>query len=196
MGNVQKWLIFALSFGFSLQVNRVNALPGDAPEDVATWIASHPTLAPATSRNGLFVRKNNTAAQRFTFQAISQSPNPNQKAIITTERLAFFDMVNGVTTDRLEETLRAIYGSGIYQDFVNARITYNYPTPETLDLARRRGLPLLAAQNGQLRLGERFAYWIEITNTDTGIAYNGHVEILLKDALPTLETRLRERATQ
>ena len=134
------------------------------------------------------------------FQAFPQSSFQgslrNRGAIISSERFTFFDMVNGVTMERLEETLRAIYGIEIYQDYQNAQITYNYPSDETLELARRQGLPLLAAQQGQLRLGERFAYWIEITQTDTGIAYNGHVEVLLKADLPSLQASIAQRSAR
>jgi hypothetical protein len=178
----QKWSIFGLSLCLSLCCHQVKALPGQSSSDVATWIASHSTLAPASSANGLFVKKSNTAAQTFTFEA-----NRGRGLIISSERLSFFDMINGVTNTRLEESLRTIYGADIYQDYQNAQVVYSYPTAETLDLARRQNLPLLAAQQGQLRLGERFAYWIETTQTDTGIAYNGFLEVLLKDDLSSLQ---------
>ncbi len=197
--NLQKWSILAISLCLSNYCQGANALPGEAPRDVASWIASHPTLSPASSANGLFVQKTNTAAQRFTFQAFPQSsfrdhPRRNRGSLITSERFAFFDMINGVTIERLEETLRTIYGSNIDQDYQNAQVTYTYPTPETLELARRQGLPLLASQQGELRLGENFAYWIEVTNTDTGIAYNGHLQILLKEDLFTLQSRINSRS--
>lgn len=199
MSNLKKWSILAISVFLSSYCQRANALPGQAPRDVASWIAAHPTLSPASHANGLFVQKVNTAAQRFTFQALPQSSfrdniRRNRGSIITSERFAFFDMVNGVTMERLEETLRTIYGSNIYQDYHNADVIYTYPSPETLELARRQGLPLLAAQQGELRLGENFAYWIEVTNTDTGIAYNGHLEILLKEDLPTLQSTINSRS--
>jgi hypothetical protein len=88
--------------------------------------------------------------------------------------------------------LRVIYGLEIYQDFERARIVYDYPVPETIDLARRVNLPL-AAQRGELRLGERFAYWMEVTQTDTGKAFNGQLTVFLKDDLDKLEIELRER---
>jgi hypothetical protein len=198
MGNRQKWSILTLGLFLSLIGIKVNALPGEDPADVAAWISAHPTLSPATTGNGLFVKKSNTAAQRFTFQAFPRSSmrdrlGRNQTNMITSERFAFFDMINGVTPERLAETVRTIYGLDIYQDYTNANVIYRYPSAETLDLARRQNLPLLAAQEGELRLGERFAYWMEVTRTDTGIAYNGHVEIMLKEELPPLQARLSER---
>lgn len=198
MGNRQQCSILILGLCLSLIGIKVNALPGEDPADVTAWIAAHPTLGPATTANGLFVKKSNTAAQRFTFQAFPQSSfrdrlGRNQANIIISERFAFFDMINGVTPERLAETVRTIYGLDLYQDYMNANVVYRYPSAETLDLARRQNLPLLAAQEGELRLGERFAYWMEVTHTDTGIAYNGHVEIMLKEELPSLQARLSER---
>lgn len=147
---------------FLLFGSTAHALPGETTDIVAAWINAHPTLRPGIG-DGLLVQKSSTPAQRFTFQATVLSPGrvtlPRDKATIRTERLTFYDMVNGVTPERLEESLRTIYGSVIYQDFDRASIVYYYPTPDIAELARRQNRPLLAARQGELRLGERFAYW-------------------------------------
>jgi hypothetical protein len=51
----------------------------------------------------------------------------------------------------------------------------------------------LAAQQGKLLLGERYAYWVEVTQTDKGKAFNGHLTIFLKEDLNKLQTELRDR---
>jgi hypothetical protein len=104
-----------------------------------------------------------------------------------------FDSINGVTRERLEESLRVIYGPEIYRDYERARIVYDYPVPDTLDLARRQNLPLLALQQGRVLLGERYAYWMEVTKTNSGKAFNGQFTIFLKQDLDKLEAEVRNR---
>ena len=98
------------------------------------------------------------------------------KNLIRAEKFSFYDRVNGVNRDRLEESLRVIYDVSLYQDYRNARIIYAYPTREMEEIARRKNLPLLAATKGELRLGDRYAYWLEMVEEMAG---NIAVELLL-----------------
>ena len=188
--------LFLLPFSFLVLGSSANALPGETTDTVAAWINAHPTLRPGIG-DGLLVQKTSTPAQRFTFQATVLPPGrvslPRDRGTIRTERLTFYDMVNGVTPERLEESLRTIYGSVIYQDFDRASIVYYYPTPDIAELARRQNRPLLAARQGELRLGERFAYWWEITEAEEGKAFNGQLTVFLKEDFDKLETELRDR---
>ncbi len=147
--------------------------------------------------DGLRVSKSSTPAQNFTFQASVLSPGrltpPKDRGTIRSEHMTFYDKINGVTLDRLRESLRVIYGLTIYQDYERAKLVYDYPVPQTIDLARRQNRPLLAQQQGELRLGERFAYWLEITKTDTDKAFNGQITVFLKEDLDKLEAQLRDR---
>lgn len=190
-----QWFFLA-PFSLVLLTSTAHALPGERTETVAAWIRAHPTLQPA-NRDGLSVRKSNTAAQRFTFQATVLPPgrvtSPVDRGTIRSERLSFYDRVNGVTSERLQESLRTIYGLELYQDYEQARIMYAYPTPESLDLARRQNRPLLAAQQGELRLGERYAYWREVTQAEAGKAFSGQLTIFLIEDLDKLEAELRDR---
>ncbi|NEP61992.1 MAG: hypothetical protein F6K31_34445 [Symploca sp. SIO2G7] len=183
-------------FYFLLFTSAAKALPGETTETVAAWINAHPTLRPGII-DGLRVRKSETAAQQFTFKASILPPGEltlvKDKGKIRHERIAFYDQINGVTFNRLEESLRVIYGLAIYQDYQRARLVYDYPSPETIDLARRQDRPLLAAQEGQLVLGERYAYWMEVTNTESGKAFYGHLIIFQKEYLDKLETQIRDR---
>lgn len=188
---------FLLStFYFLLFTSSASALPGQKTEEVVAWINANPTLRPGIG-DGLLVRKTNTARERFTFQATVLPPGkvvfPKDKGTIRTENFTFFDMINGVTSDRLKESLRVIYGLDIYQDYERARVVYTYPSPETIELARRMNRPLLALQQGELRLGDRYAYWMEVTQNEKGKAYNGQMTVFLKDDLDKLETELRDR---
>jgi len=191
------WSILSLSMLLVL-AGRANALPGQSTDTVTSWINANPTLRPGIG-DGLLVRKVNTPAQRFSFQASILPPGritvPTDRATIRSERLSFYAAVNGITPERLKESLRVIYGLEIYQDYERARIVYVYPSPETVDLSRRQNLPLLAAQQGELLLGERYAYWIEVTKTEKGKALNGQLTIFLKEDLDKIQTELRSRAS-
>ncbi|MEW5857291.1 MAG: hypothetical protein AB1861_07915 [Cyanobacteriota bacterium] len=197
MKSVKFWSILSLGILLALSTTKsADALPGQKTEEVIAWINSNPTLRPSTG-DGLLVQKTNTAAQRFTFLATVLPPGrvtfTKDRGTIRSERFSFFDMINGVTPQRLKESLRVIYGPDIYQDYDRSRIVYEYPTAQTVDLARRQRLPLLAAQQGELRLGDRFAYWMQIVQTKEGKAYNGQMVVFLREDLDKLETELRDR---
>lgn len=173
------------------------ALPGQLTEEVEAWIQAHPTLQPSSGER-LMVRKSNSAAQRFSFQASVFPPGrlapTNNKGVIRTETLTFFDATNGVTRDRLEESLRVIYGLDIYQDFQQARTTYSYPGPFDVAQARNRRTALQAARKGEMRIGDRFAYLIEVVEpADGGKAYSGQIQVMLKDDADKVEAELRNR---
>lgn len=188
--------LFLVPFSLSLFPATANALPGQRTDVVAAWINANPTLRPGIG-DGLRVSKSNTAAQRFTFQASVLPPGrlttPKDRGTIRTERMTFYDMTNGVTLERLKESLRVIYGLTVYEDFDRAQLVYDYPVPETIDLARRQNRRLLEQQQGQLRVGDRFAYWLEITQTESGKALNGQITVFLKQDLDKLEAELRDR---
>lgn len=194
--NISWWSVLSLTIFLALAGNRANALPGQSADTVVAWINANPTLRPGIG-DGLLVRKVNTPAQRFTFQATILPPGhitlPVDQGTIRSERLSFYDSINGVTPDRLKESLRVIYGPGIYQDYERAELVYSYPAAETIDLSRRQNLTLLAAQQGELRLGERYAYWMDVTKTKNGKAFNGQLTIFLKEDLDKLATELRNR---
>lgn len=179
-----------------LIANPAQALPGQTVETVAAWIAAHPTLEPGIG-DGLVVTKQNTAAQRFKFEASVLPPGhiafPTNRRLIQSEQISFYDMINGVTPERLTESLRVIYGPAIYQDYQRANLVYAYPTPETIDLARRQNRPMLVARQGELLVGDRFAYWLEVTQTENGKPINGRITVFLPEDIDKLEVELRNR---
>lgn len=74
------------------------ALPGQLTEEVEAWIQAHPTLQPSSGER-LLVRKSNSAAQRFTFQASVFPPGriapTADKGRIRTETLSFLMLPMG-----------------------------------------------------------------------------------------------------
>lgn len=175
---------------------QANALPGQRTEEVDTWIKAHPTLRPKSSER-LFVQKSDTAAQRFSFQASVFPPGKvlfiQDRSRIRSERIAMYDAINGMTFDRLQESLRVIYGLDIYQDFNRAPVVYEYPNQSAINSARFAKTPIREALRGELRVGDRYAYWVEIAQPNTGKAFIGQMTILLKTDLDKLEAELRNR---
>jgi hypothetical protein len=189
-------IILAVGMVLALGQGRAEALPGQTIEEVAAWIQAHPTLQPASGET-LLVRKSDTAAQRFTFQAAISPPGRatagGSSGMIRSEQISLFDVINGVSRDRLEESLRTIYGLDLYQDFAQAVPIYQYPSQETLDQAQRQNTPLLAALQGEVREGRRYAYWLEVAQSRSGLTYTGQITVFLKEDMDNLEIELRNR---
>jgi hypothetical protein len=186
------WAIVLLG----LVATPARALPGQTTDEVAAWIKANPTLRPRRGEKFL-ITKSDSAAQRFTFEAsllppgrIKISPNAG---IVRSERLTVFDMLNGVTQNRLKESLRAIYGLEVAQDFDRAQLIYSYPSEATIQQAVTQNNPLLAALQGELRKGSRYAYWLEIAQTSEGLAYSGRMTVFLRADVDKLEAELRNQ---
>ncbi len=180
----------------TLFTSKANALPGQTTDRVTAWIKAHPTLRPSSGET-LLVRKSDTAAVRFIFQASVLSPGlatpAGDPGVIRTEQIDLFNAIDGVTANRLEESLRVIYGLDIYQDYQRAQVVYAYPNEAMVREARGQAAPLQEALQGQLRLGDRYAYWLEIAQPRQGFPITGKITILLKSDLDKLESELRNR---
>ncbi|MFK0733174.1 MAG: hypothetical protein ACFKPT_22545 [Gloeotrichia echinulata GP01] len=185
------WLWLGMFFN-----SQANALPGQRTEEVDTWMKAHPTLRPKSSER-LFIQKSDTAAQRFSFQASVFPPGKvlfiKDRSRIRSERIAMYDAINGMTFERLQESLRVIYGFDIYQDFNRAGVVYEYPSEGAINSARFAKTPIREALRGELRVGDRYAYWIEIAQPNTGKAFIGQMTVLLKTDLDNLEAELQNR---
>lgn len=181
---------------FRLQGDRAMALPGQTVDQAAAWIQANPALRPASGET-LLVRKSDTPARRFSFASLTTAPGRataiESRGTIRTERITLFDMTNGVTPDRLVATLRSIYGDQIYQDFVQGNLVYRYPSVAQQQAAVNRNAPLLESLQGEVRQGDRFAYWIETAQTRSGEAYSGQIHVFLLEDINKLETELRDR---
>ncbi|MBD2114614.1 hypothetical protein H6F59_22545 [Nodosilinea sp. FACHB-141] len=166
------------------------ALPGQTVNLTESWIRNNPTLKPAPS-DRLAINRLVAPGQRFTFQAsvfpisgVSPNQDPRQ---IRSERFSLSDHANPITVDRLDESLRAIYGQEIFNDYRQATVLLRYPA---------RGSRTNSTDNpnlvlrGEVRQGERFAYWQEIAYDRAGTAYLGRMAVFVKEDLPTLQTQL------
>jgi hypothetical protein len=202
------------------------ALPGQQVSEVQQWIRAHPLLRPEPGET-LRVQKNETAARWFTFEASVLPPGraeiSDSGQVIRSEELAFFDVVAGVSRDRLVEILQAIYGEEVYQDFERSRLFFLYPaesereelpsevsledsepTPTSVTTTREptnvdldssgillepdqpEPVELLLPVAGEVRVGSRYAYWIELTRNPDGVAYNGRLTIFQVEDLDHL----------
>lgn len=185
-----------LSFGLSLIAGHVEATPGQTPDEAIVWIRANSTLRPVRGEK-LLVRKSDTPAQRFTFwaspQQVGRVSSGSTGGIIRTEEISFFDMQNGVSRDRLQESLRVIYGPTIYQDYAQAKTVYAYPIPQKLDNSANRAASPVVALQGEIREGDQYAYWLEIARQQNGFPYVGKITVFLRNDLPKLEAELRKR---
>jgi len=172
------------------------ALPGQTPDEAAAWIQANPTLRPSRGER-LLVKRADTPAQRFTFQSmplqVGRAALGFGGSIIRTEELILFDRINGITPYRLEESLRSIYGPVVYQDFAQGRRVYSYPNVATVGRGVNRGTPAFADLQGEVREGDRYAYWIEVSPRPDGFAYSGRLTVFLREDLPKLQGELRNR---
>ena len=188
-------VILPLAF-FISNHGTANALPGQSMEEVETWIKAHPTLRPRTGERFL-VTKTDTPAQRFSFQAMVSAPGKltfsNNRNRSRTERISMYDAINGMSVDKLKESLRIIYGLDIYQDFKGAQVIYEYPNQSAINEARFAKNPVREGLTGELRVGSRYAYWVEIAQAKNGKAFTGQMTVFLKSDLDKLEEELRNR---
>lgn len=176
--------------------DRAHALPGETVGEVATWIQMHPTLQPAPGET-LLIRRTDSPSRRFTFEASIRAPGRavrgDRRDIIRSEQISLFDTVYGVTPARLEESLDILYGAELLADYQQAEVVYQYPTPELIERADRENLPLLRLSQGEVRQGDRFAYWIETVQIPDRRPQSGRIVVFLLEDLPKVLTELEAR---
>lgn len=188
---------FALPSAWQKLMPTAIALPGQTPEQVIDWIRGNPALSPAAGER-LLVRKSDTPSRRFQFQASVVLPGmaevQGSARVIRSEQIKFFDIINGVTRSRLEESLRSIYGPEIMRDYATAQRIYAYPTAAMILRSQAKNAsPLLAALQGELRKGRKYGYWVELLQNGRGSANSGQITVFELDSLPKLEKELRKR---
>ncbi|NJL45235.1 MAG: hypothetical protein HC922_04750 [Leptolyngbyaceae cyanobacterium SM2_3_12] len=108
------------------------ALPGQTVSAAEAWIRTNPTLDPAPGER-LTIHRRASPAQRFTFQAsvfpvTGVSPDFNPR-MIRSERFTLVDPINELTPQRLEESLRSIYGVEVFEDYRQAERLFSYANP-------------------------------------------------------------------
>jgi hypothetical protein len=174
------------------------ALPGQTPDQVIDWIRTNPALRPESGER-LLVRKSDTPSRRFQFQASVVLPGiaaiqKSNANLIRSEQIRYFDIINGVTRSRLEESLRSIYGPDIMRDYAMAKRVYAYPTVAMLQRSQAKNAsPILSALQGELRQGKKYGYWVELLQNGKGSANSGQITVFELDSLPKLEQELSNR---
>ncbi len=185
--------LLGLLLGFSAPAQ---ALPGQTIAEVTSWIKANPTIRP-TKNERLIVHKSDSAAQRFSFESSLYAPGGFDAATrdgrIRSEGLKLFDMQNGVTKARLEESLRAIYGLDISQDFDRSQTIYTYPTAATVSTGISQNKPVLGALQGEIRKGARYAYWVEVAGNAGSKANSGRITVFQHRDIDKLESEIRNR---
>ncbi|BBC26002.1 hypothetical protein [Pseudanabaena sp. ABRG5-3] len=174
------------------------ALPGQKPDQVIDWIRTNPALRPEAGER-LLVRKSDTPSRRFQFQASVVLPGiaaikASDTNLIRSEQIRFFDIINGVTRSRLEESLRSIYGPEIMRDYATAKRVYAYPTAAMVQRSRgKNASQILWALQGELRQGKKYGYWVELLQNGKGSANSGQITVFELESLPKLEQELIKR---
>lgn len=183
--------------GLMLMATPAHAIPGQTLDEAAVWMQSNSAVRPSPNEKFL-VRRVNTSAQQLTFHVSVMPPGRLARLapggrIVRSETLSLFDMRNGVTLNRLRESVRSIYGLDIARDFEQSEIVKSYPTEDRIQEAVTQQNAQLAAQQGELRRGERLAYWLEVAQTENGRAYSGQLTVFLLDDLEKLRSELANR---
>lgn len=198
---IQKQWVAALAIGAGLGMNLAmtpiaQALPGQGSDEVLLWMKSNPGIRP-TAGEKLTIRRNNGPSQRMSFEASLLAPGRitplNSGGRIRSETLTLFDMLYGISEARLEQSIRSVYGLAVHRDFQKAQVVYSYPTPIAENQAVRANQPIAAALKGELRRGDRYAYWVEILRNRDGLNYGGKVVVFLAEDLPKVESEIKGR---
>lgn len=196
--HLRMWAYWGIGISIGLAgcvAEQVQALPGQSVEEVAAWIQTHPTIEPSSGET-LLVRRSDTPAHRFMFEALTTLPiraAQGGSGLIQMEQISLFDRTNGVSQIRLEDSLHIIYGPEVYNDYEQAQVVYEYPTVEMLNASQNQDAPLLEFLQGEVRQGDRFAYWFETAQTREGIAYNGQISVFLIEDIDKLVLELQRR---
>ncbi|MEO0868700.1 MAG: hypothetical protein AAFY17_09670, partial [Cyanobacteria bacterium J06642_11] len=165
-------------------------LPGQSVDEVKTWMQGHPTLR-AETREGLRVHRAEIPSRRFTFQAsvfpiggLRSTRNdgvwPSRRSssnVIRREELILVDYDEQVTVERLEESLRVIYGADIYADYRRSELLNSY------------GITTTSTQ-GEVRLGNLYAYWLETIPDASGVPTIGKLNVVLPEDVDRLISSL------
>ena len=181
--------LLALSIGGPcwLSAEPSYGLPGHAVNEVKTWMQGHPTLR-ADSREGLRVHRADVPSRRFTFQAsvfpVGGFQGNNLIAgerqnlgVVRREEFILVDYDAPVTVDRLEESLRTLYGPDIYADYRRSQSVYNYASG-------------VHSRQGEVRLGSTYGYWVEITPDVNGVVTTGKLNVTLAEDIDRLQSYL------
>lgn len=174
------------------------ALPGQTMEEAEAWMQAHPTLR-ADPRERLSIRRNDTPSRRYTFHASIYGPGGStgesllvrkqggELIMVRSEKFTLVDLINGVSLERLEDSLRNLYGAEVFADYRRAESVLVYSPGRVEDRGTERAI------RAQILEGDLYAYIVEIIPNPDGTVNTGTVSVMIKDDLPELRTALRAR---
>ncbi|MEL7353386.1 MAG: hypothetical protein AAF171_13500 [Cyanobacteria bacterium P01_A01_bin.116] len=194
-------LVMGSSAGVALWLSlgsAANALPGQTVDEAKAWMQAHPTLR-ATPRERLSIRRNNTASRRYTFHGSLMGPGQTNDVglmltrdsetpvVVRSEKFTLVDVISGVSIERLEDSLRMLYGAEVYADYRRSQAVLVYSPGRSEDRGTER------AQRSQLLEGDLYAYLIELLPNEDGTVETGAVSVMLKEDVPAYREAVRSR---
>ncbi|MEM6451398.1 MAG: hypothetical protein AAF703_13915 [Cyanobacteria bacterium P01_D01_bin.105] len=174
------------------------ALPGQTIDEAEAWMQAHPTLR-ADPRERLSIRRNDTPARRYTFHASIYGPSGsgessllvrqrnNELIMVRTEKFTLVDLINGVSIERLEDSLRNLYGANVFADYRRAESVLVYSPGRVEDRGTTRAI------RTQVLEGDLYAYVMEIIPNPDGSVHTGSVSVMLKEDVPAMRAAVRDR---
>lgn len=176
-----------------------NALPGQSVNEAEAWMQAHPTLR-AHPRERLSLRRNDTPARRYTFHGSVFGPgevsasggllrhrNSDVPIVVRSEKFTLVDITSGVSIERLEDSLRMIYGAEVYADYRRSQSVLTYSP------GRREDHDTQSALRAQLMEGDLYAYLIEVIPNADGTVHTGAISVMLKEDVPVLRDAVRHQ---
>jgi len=175
-----------------------SALPGQSIQEAEAWMQAHPTLR-ADPRERLSIRRNDTPARRYTFHGSIYGPGggtgesllirerAGELIMVRSEKFTLVDITNGVSVERLEDSLRNLYGAEVFADYRRAQSVLVYSPSRVEDRGTQRAI------RAQVLEGDLYAYIFEIIPNPDGTVHTGTVSVMLKEDVPALQTALRSR---
>ena len=174
------------------------ALRGQSIQEAEAWMQAHPTLR-ADPRERLSIRRNDTPARRYTFHASIYGPGGGtgesllvrsrgaELVMVRSEKFTLVDLIREVTIERLEDSLRNLYGAEVFADYRRAASVLVYSPSRVEDRGTEKAI------RAQVLEGDLYAYVLEIIPDSDGSVHTGTVSVMLKEDVPALKTALRER---
>ena len=174
------------------------ALPGQSVQEAEAWMQAHPTLR-ANPSERLSIRRNDTPARRYTFHGSIYGPGGGggesllvrqqrgELIVVRSEKFTLVDTISGVSIERLEDSLRNLYGAEVFADYRRARSKLVYSPGRMEDRGTERAI------RAHVLEGDLYAYQFEIVPNPDGTVHTGTVSVMLKEDLPNLVAAVRSR---
>lgn len=185
--------------GFTPRLTQsAEALPGQSIQEAEAWMQAHPTLR-ADPRERLSIRRNDTPARRYTFHGSIYGPGGGagdsllvrqrggELVMVRSEKFTLVDSISGVSIERLEDSLRNLYGAEVFADYRRAESVLVYSPGRVEDRGTQRAI------RAQVLEGDLYAYIMEMIPNPDGTVHTGTVSVMLKEDVSALQAAVRSR---